>query len=55
MECGSGSGGFEEDGAVLVRPDRFVAWRWHPLDGVGDCDNLLLQTMRKVVGFGFEN
>lgn len=43
--------GVEESGAVLVRPDRFVAWRApEVLDSVGACEAKLLEVMRSILG-----
>lgn len=43
--------GVEESGAVLVRPDRFVAWRApHVLDSVEQCEAKLLDVMKSVLG-----
>ena len=43
--------GVEESGAVLVRPDRFVAWRAKEvLGGVDECAARLGQVMRSVLG-----
>lgn len=39
--------GVEEDGAVLVRPDRFVAWRSKNVSGAGK----LRQVVRSVLGY----
>ncbi|KAK7894054.1 hypothetical protein LTR67_006755 [Exophiala xenobiotica] len=38
----------EEDGCVLVRPDRFVAWR--SMDLADDCESKLRQVMKAVLG-----
>lgn len=38
----------EEDGAILVRPDRFVCWRAMQLDG--DCTKTLSEVMKTVLG-----
>ncbi|KIX09723.1 uncharacterized protein Z518_00804 [Rhinocladiella mackenziei CBS 650.93] len=38
----------EEDGAILVRPDRFVAWRSMELRD--DCEEKLLEVMKSVLG-----
>jgi hypothetical protein len=38
----------EEDGCVLVRPDRFVAWR--SMEMVEGCDKKLLKVMKAVLG-----
>jgi hypothetical protein len=38
----------EEDGCVLVRPDRFVAWR--AMEMVEGCEEKLLMVMKHVLG-----
>jgi hypothetical protein len=38
----------EEDGCVLVRPDRFVAWR--SMEMVNGCESKLLQVMKHILG-----
>lgn len=38
----------QEDGCVLVRPDRFVAWRSHKL--VGSSEDKLLSVMKSILG-----
>lgn len=44
--------GVDESGAVLVRPDRFVAWRVvEALDGVEACGIKLTQVMKSVLGY----
>ncbi|KAJ5465296.1 FAD binding domain-containing protein [Penicillium daleae] len=44
--------GVEESGAVLVRPDRFVAWRApEVLQDTGACASKLLIVMRTILGF----
>ena len=44
--------GVDESGAVLVRPDRFVAWRITEVLGSADeCTARLTQVMRSVLGF----
>lgn len=44
--------GVDESGAVLVRPDRFVAWRIKKVLGSTDeCTAKLTQVMRSVLGF----
>ena len=43
--------GVNESGAVLVRPDRFVAWRIQDvLDTEKDCEAKLLQVMTSILG-----
>ena len=42
--------GVSEKGAVLVRPDRMVAWRSRGMLGEGECGKKLLVVMRKVLG-----
>ena len=43
--------GVDESGAVLVRPDRFVAWRAPSvLSSEEECSNKVLQVMRTVLG-----
>ncbi|KAG4260173.1 2,4-dichlorophenol 6-monooxygenase [Fusarium proliferatum] len=44
--------GVEDSGAVLVRPDRFVAWRYPrvPADAEG-CSEKLISVMKSVLGF----
>lgn len=43
--------GVEESGAVLVRPDRFVAWRApEALASRGDCTAKLIQVMEAILG-----
>ncbi|KAB8253714.1 FAD binding domain-containing protein [Aspergillus pseudonomiae] len=43
--------GVEETGAVLVRPDRFVAWRApRVLPNAGECESKLLAVMRCILG-----
>ncbi|KAI1320507.1 FAD binding domain-containing protein [Xylariaceae sp. FL0255] len=39
--------GVEEDGCVLVRPDRFVAWRSTKM--VSDCEGKLTQVLNKIL------
>ena len=39
--------GIEENGCVLVRPDRFVAWRSNGM--VEDCEGMLLKVMKHVL------
>jgi hypothetical protein len=44
--------GVEESGAVLVRPDRFVAWRApEVLQDTGACMSKLLIVMRTILGY----
>ncbi|KAF3017685.1 hypothetical protein E8E15_007416 [Penicillium rubens] len=44
--------GVEESGAVLVRPDRFVAWRAsEALQDCEACEGKLLTVMRSILGF----
>lgn len=44
--------GVEESGAVLVRPDRFVAWRAPVvLDGEDACEAKLAEVMQTVLGY----
>lgn len=44
--------GVEESGAVLVRPDRFVAWRApETLQDSEACEGKLLMVMRSILGF----
>jgi hypothetical protein len=44
--------GVEESGVVLVRPDRFVAWRCREsLNGPGECLEKLRRVMRVVLGW----
>jgi len=44
--------GVEESGAVLVRPDRFVAWRAvHVLADVVECETKLAEVMRSILGY----
>jgi hypothetical protein len=44
--------GVEDSGAVLVRPDRFVAWRCERALGSADaCSEKLLTVMRSVLGW----
>ncbi|EKV05242.1 hypothetical protein PDIG_37570 [Penicillium digitatum PHI26] len=44
--------GVEESGAVLVRPDRFIAWRaLKALQDSTACERKLLTVMRSVLGF----
>jgi hypothetical protein len=38
----------EEDGCILVRPDRFIAWR--SMEAVDDCEAKLGEVLRKVLG-----
>ncbi len=38
----------EEDGCVLVRPDRFVAWR--SMELADDCESKLKEVMKAVLG-----
>lgn len=38
----------EEDGAILVRPDRFICWRAMKVDG--NCTKKLSEVMRTVLG-----
>jgi hypothetical protein len=38
----------EEDGAILVRPDRYICWRAMQMDG--DCTKKLSDVMRKLLG-----
>jgi hypothetical protein len=43
----------EDDGAVLVRPDRFVAWRCQEvISGGGGCEEKLLVVMSSILGLG---
>ncbi|EAW15394.1 FAD binding domain protein [Aspergillus fischeri NRRL 181] len=43
--------GVEEDGAVLVRPDRFVAWRApRVLGDVASCQSKLSEVLRSILG-----
>ena len=45
--------GVAESGAVLVRPDRFVAWRApEVLASVDECEAKLTEVMRAVLGYG---
>ena len=41
--------GIEEGGCVLVRPDRFVAWR--SLDMVSDCEDKLLSVLCRILSW----
>ncbi|GKZ76284.1 hypothetical protein AnigIFM56816_005263 [Aspergillus niger] len=44
--------GVEESGAVLVRPDRFVAWRAPEVpQDTGACESKLLKVMRFILGY----
>ncbi|GKZ24635.1 hypothetical protein AbraIFM66951_011905 [Aspergillus brasiliensis] len=44
--------GVEESGAVLVRPDRFVAWRAPEVpQDTGACESRLLKVMRFILGY----
>ncbi|RFU25148.1 hypothetical protein B7463_g11188, partial [Scytalidium lignicola] len=44
--------GVEESGAVLVRPDRFVAWRAQKASaGVMECEYKLREVMRHILGY----
>jgi hypothetical protein len=38
----------EEEGAILVRPDRYICWRAMQLDG--DCTKKLSAVMKRVLG-----
>src|SRR6266487_4818475 len=40
--------GIEEDGALLIRPDGFVAWRWP--GAVGDHRTVLMNVVEQIVG-----
>ncbi|KAJ5675027.1 FAD binding domain-containing protein [Penicillium maclennaniae] len=43
----------EESGAVLVRPDRFIAWRAPEVpQNAGACESKLLEVMRYILGYG---
>jgi len=43
--------GVEESGAVLVRPDRFVAWRAQEvLHSMEECSTKLLDVMKSILG-----
>lgn len=43
----------EESGAILVRPDRFIAWRApEVLQDSGACESKLLKVMRSILGYG---
>jgi hypothetical protein len=43
--------GVEEDGCVLVRPDRFVAWRAQSLTGDEDhCTRVIEEVLEKILG-----
>lgn len=45
--------GTDESGAILVRPDRFVAWRAdRVLESADACSDKLAAVMREVLGFG---
>jgi hypothetical protein len=48
--------GVEESGCVLVRPDRFVAWRalegWSRVEQVGKSDGIRPRTSRIVIEVG---
>lgn len=43
--------GVEEDGAILVRPDLFVAWRAQTLPEDKDCTSKLRVVMQSLLGF----
>ncbi|KAF7125419.1 hypothetical protein CNMCM5793_001597 [Aspergillus hiratsukae] len=48
--------GVQESGVVLVRPDRFVAWRaQRALSNANDCERKLAQVMRSVLGLSLSN
>jgi len=38
----------DEDGVILVMPDRYVCWR--AVEADGDCTKKLMEVMRKVLG-----
>lgn len=44
--------GVDDSGAVLVRPDRFVAWR--SVRMVEDCEGRLCQVLNKILSRGHE-
>lgn len=44
--------GVDDSGAVLVRPDRFVAWRAKRVaDNVTSCSEKLIAVMKSIIGF----
>ncbi|OJD27131.1 hypothetical protein ACJ73_01481 [Blastomyces percursus] len=44
--------GVEESGAVLVRPDRFVAWRANEsLANIDECEAKLMHVMKSILGY----
>jgi len=52
LEMWSRKRGVQENGAVLVRPDRYVAWRCDSLDAAGaDVAQKLVDVLRHVLGF----
>ncbi|KAI0096144.1 FAD binding domain-containing protein [Nemania sp. FL0031] len=43
--------GIGEGGAILVRPDRFVAWRYNgPQQNAEDCGDRLMEVMSRILG-----